>query len=173
MDDDGCCGLGGGGGGKWEKVVYWTNLLVAILLIVAGIVSIIAFFITIVAALSNPLSFAIFCYSIICGVLLFFGTIGKPEKLLNSFGFLKGPRLRAIFEFFMGTLCITAGFSGGVSGISNIFLLIAGFPSVCVSPFTFFYGKDHEIDDIDDTDYLAGGGVGGGGGQSRATASVI
>jgi len=73
----------------------------------------------------------------------------------------------------MGTLCITAGFSGGASGISNIFLLIAGFPSIVISPFTFFYGKDHDVGAIDDTDYLAGGGVARGGGQSRATASVI
>lgn len=50
----------------------------------------------------------------------------------------------SLFEpFSMGTLCVSAGFSGGVSFISNVVLLIAGFPALIFAPLTFFYGEDH------------------------------
>lgn len=58
--DDGCCGFESE---KLAKTVYWVNLLVSLLLVVAGIVSIVSFFSTITALLSNPLSFAVFLYA--------------------------------------------------------------------------------------------------------------
>mmetsp|Transcript_1111 Transcript_1111/g.3452 ORF Transcript_1111/g.3452 Transcript_1111/m.3452 type:complete len:161 (-) Transcript_1111:124-606(-) len=140
----GCFGRSDG----WERTVFWGNIIVGILLIAAGVVSIVFFFTSIVASLSNPVSFAVFVYAIISGVLLLAATLGRPRSILNSFGFLKGHRLRGLFEFFMSTLCLGAGFTGSVGSVANIMLLIAGFPAIVLSPLTFFYGTDYvEVDE--------------------------
>lgn len=55
-----------------EKAVYWCNIVISLLLIAAGIISIITFFIQIAALLNNPLGFTIFVYCMYvesCGAL--------------------------------------------------------------------------------------------------------
>jgi len=149
--------------GQWNlaPVVKWGNIGIGSYFVVVGIFSIVNIFISLSGALKSPIGFMLFLYISIFGLFLVFGELDWPKGFIRLFFFLRGAYLRALFELFIASLALTAGFTGKTSNVTNILLIIGGFIALALGVLCFCYGTDHN-----EEDEVAGQGLGGGASSS-------
>ncbi|KAA8490493.1 hypothetical protein FVE85_1675 [Porphyridium purpureum] len=138
--DDRCCGLG-----RWNlaPLSKWGNVCLGLYFAVVGVFSIISIFTLLSGALASPIGFVLFLWIAVFGVFLVFGELDFPEAFIRYFFFLRGAYLRAGFILFVCTLALTAGFTGSISSVTNVLLLIGGFAALFFGILCFCYGADH------------------------------
>lgn len=91
----------------------------------------------------DSVSYTIYLYLVIFGVLLSLGELGIPRGFYNYFGFLATSSGRAFFLLFASSLALSAGWSRNRSQISSIVLIVGGFSGIVVALMGLCYGSDH------------------------------
>mmetsp|Transcript_5500 Transcript_5500/g.9686 ORF Transcript_5500/g.9686 Transcript_5500/m.9686 type:complete len:177 (+) Transcript_5500:102-632(+) len=162
--------------GEWNlaPVVKWGNIVLGCYFFGIGILALITLFTALTGALKSPIGFILFLYISMFGVFLAFGELDWPEGFIRLFYFLRGAYLRALFELFLASLALTAGFTGNTSYFTNILLIIGGFVAVVFGILCFCYGTDHNAQG----DEMDAGGVGRGSGggmfsKSQGTSNPV
>jgi uncharacterized membrane protein YgcG len=148
-----------------RRVVTFLTLAVSVALAVAGVWSIANFLR--LDGRRDGVSFTVYVYVIVFGVLLALGELGVPPQIFAFFGFLASSSGRAFFLLFASTLAASAGWSGDRGRVSSILLIVSGLAGVVTSFFGLCYGCDHYADEpLAAPGYASndGGGRGGGGG---------
>mmetsp|Transcript_12252 Transcript_12252/g.33035 ORF Transcript_12252/g.33035 Transcript_12252/m.33035 type:complete len:179 (+) Transcript_12252:122-658(+) len=151
--------------GQWNlaPLVKWGNVGIGSYFVVVGIFSLINIFVSLSGALASPIGFILFLYISVFGLFLVFGELDWPEGFIRLFYFLRGCYLRALFELFIASLALTAGFTGSTSNVTNILLIIGGFIALVLGVLCFCYGTDHNEEDEALGQGTAGGSSSGGG----------
>lgn len=91
----------------------------------------------------DSISFTVYAYLVVFGILLILGELSLPPGLYNYFGFLATSTGRAFFLLFASSLALSAGWSRNRTWASSLIMIVAGFAGIAISFMGLCYGSDH------------------------------